>query len=424
MEPELIPSQIRRLQMNFFPESGYDVALNALAGLGLPIRDKAVLAQSSQYVNVASSSSQNIPQDLSQTVPPASAPTTTGSYSQTYSQVQQAPMNSYSSTTPAFEGFRPVSSSSTSTMVPGPMLFGIEHQPRIHTSDGRLENYRPYEDKHGVNKTSLNTTNDLQQSAGVSGLQVSFQTNDTNTRPWTAPTSTINTPADTLSQMLPPKRELPFARPAPNAIQLKVPSEEVSTNPLKSKKGTGKEKVTRKRKAPAKPKNTVSKAAQSKKSRSGVSSALVLADPSETPKKDTDTTVPASNGTKVLTSMPGNPNAPALMDALDISEIGDAANANTSSMQPCPDQRVSAKWVNQVEEFMKQFQQHADPAPPSTAAPRDPVPLSDLAEYVAIPPDERRAGLNELLGELVMDDNFRVLCEDVETAWRRIELGF
>ena len=32
--------QIRRLQLNFSPESGYDTALNALQGLNLPIRDK------------------------------------------------------------------------------------------------------------------------------------------------------------------------------------------------------------------------------------------------------------------------------------------------------------------------------------------------------------------------------------------------
>lgn len=32
--------QIRRLQLNFRPDSGYDVALKALKALGLPIRDK------------------------------------------------------------------------------------------------------------------------------------------------------------------------------------------------------------------------------------------------------------------------------------------------------------------------------------------------------------------------------------------------
>ena len=410
--------------MNFFPESGYDVALNALAGLGLPIRDKSVQAQPSQFVNIASSSSQDVQQHLPQTASSASAPIIAHLYPQTYGQVQRVPTNSSSSATPAFEGIRPVSSSSTSTLVSGPMLLGIEHQHRIHTSDGRLENHRPYEDRYGVNQMSSDTANDLQHSVGISGSQVSFEPNDTNTRPWTAPTSVINTPADTLSQMLPHKRELPFARPAPKAIQPKMTSEKPSTKHSKSDQATDKEKATRKRKAPAKPKKTVSKAAQSKKSRSTVEASLDLASPSEPSQKRTDTALTASNGTTVLTSMSAKPNATALADAMDVLERGEAANSNTSSLQACSGQHVSTEWVNHVEEFIKQFQQHAIPAPPSTAAPRNPVQLSDLTEYVTIPQEERRAGLNELLGELIMNDNFRVLCEDVETAWRRIELGF
>ena len=409
------------MQMNFLPESGYDVALNALAGLGLPIRDKAILDQSSHYVNVASSLSQNVEQHLSQFVPSASVPPTMGFYSQN-GQTQQSSINSFSTTTPGFEGFHPVSSSSSSTLVPGPMLFGNEHQPRIHTSDGRLENHRPYKNTQGVNETSSYTDNDVQKSAGVPSLQASFETNDVNTRPWTAPTSTISTPADTLSQMLPPKRELPFARPAPKAIQPMVISEEALTNPPKSDKGTAKVPATRKRKAPAKPRKTVSKAVQSKGSRTMENAVPVVAGTSNLPMKNTDTPVQAGDGKMVPPSISAKPDNPTLIDVLDISEIEDAAIAKRSSKQPYSDQHISAEWVNHVEQFMKQFQQQANPAPPSTAALRDPVPLSDLAEYVNLPQDKRRAGLNELLGELVMNDSFRVLCEDVESAWRRIEL--
>ena len=35
-----LPSQIRRIQLNFRPEPGYDIAVKMLKALGLPIRDK------------------------------------------------------------------------------------------------------------------------------------------------------------------------------------------------------------------------------------------------------------------------------------------------------------------------------------------------------------------------------------------------
>ena len=42
-----------------------------------------------------------------------------------------------------------------------------------------------------------------------------------------------------------------------------------------------------------------------------------------------------------------------------------------------------------------------------------------LAEYAALPEAERRAGLNHIIMELLMDDNFKTLCEDMDASWRR-----
>ena len=45
-----------------------------------------------------------------------------------------------------------------------------------------------------------------------------------------------------------------------------------------------------------------------------------------------------------------------------------------------------------------------------------------LAEYAALPEAERRAGLNHIIMELLMDDNFKTLCEDMDASWRGIGL--
>jgi hypothetical protein len=46
-----------------------------------------------------------------------------------------------------------------------------------------------------------------------------------------------------------------------------------------------------------------------------------------------------------------------------------------------------------------------------------------LSEYVKAPTKERSAFLEKWMCELIQDDNFVSLCEDVEGTWRRFAFG-
>ena len=49
---------------------------------------------------------------------------------------------------------------------------------------------------------------------------------------------------------------------------------------------------------------------------------------------------------------------------------------------------------------------------------------ADRAAYAALPEEERLAALDAEILECIMDDNFLQLCKDVEKSWKRVALGF
>ena len=49
---------------------------------------------------------------------------------------------------------------------------------------------------------------------------------------------------------------------------------------------------------------------------------------------------------------------------------------------------------------------------------------SGFSEYANAAAEERRAALDSVIHELILDREFEVLCKDVEAAWKRIGLGW
>jgi hypothetical protein len=59
---------------------------------------------------------------------------------------------------------------------------------------------------------------------------------------------------------------------------------------------------------------------------------------------------------------------------------------------------------------------------------REPAPIAagaedQLAEYLAHPTAERLAFLENWMCELIEDEQFMTLCQDVESTWRRFAFG-
>lgn len=208
--------------MNFFPESGYDVALRIIAGYGLPIKERNAQgepASSSQSRNLMSSSSQEFQLLPRFTTPngPSLVPNSTLNSNNRFDQ------SSASSVVSRNHSF--VQTHSTSPLTFGsdiPSIFAGP-QPRIHTSNGRLENHASSASGYGPYEARLEPTRHPQYALtkpthSVRVGEVAIE----SARPCTAPVSLNSLSTGTLSQLLPPKRELPFVKlahkPAPQDV--------------------------------------------------------------------------------------------------------------------------------------------------------------------------------------------------------------
>jgi hypothetical protein len=74
------------------------------------------------------------------------------------------------------------------------------------------------------------------------------------------------------------------------------------------------------------------------------------------------------------------------------------------------------EWITAIDRFVA-ARPFAAPAPPPSQAVRD------LEAYSARPEHERIAALNARILELLGQEQFITLCEDMEQAWARVGLG-
>ncbi|MCJ1364983.1 hypothetical protein MMC16_004101 [Acarospora aff. strigata] len=311
----------------------------------------------------------------------------------------------------------------------------------------------------GIQNTPANS-----QAASLQGFAIT-------PRPATTPASTLQTP-DSLSQLLPPRRILPFDLPAvasnPKTATLGADTTTIQAShqaanvcePIATKK-TG----TRTRKQQAKPKAKAPKAPKSKKGEGVVKSAVDDLDSQilhSQPERNLATparvavpavqplahaaplTAPSDNGPdeispngrkrslmevedsqdtedRLLSAVrrrSENNEHSRLQQAADNSRLPDA-NQNPSGLSSGLEQ-VSSEYLNRINSFVSKNMARPPPQAPLEASPEQD---NSLKAYAAQSDEDRLAAIDTMICKNIMDDNFLKLCEDVERSWRRIGLG-
>ena len=239
-------------------------------------------------------------------------------------------------------------------------------------------------------------------------------------RPWTAP---VAISAETLTQMLPPKRVLPFPerKPKPVKEQQPEPARSASDDPSRPRKTAARKKATPKKRTAPQPKPAPAKAYLPKLSSPPIIPDLI------TQQQNLDLTSRPSSSTTIVPSSPpfrSDKNTKASgTNTRKTQDVGTTTRATQNTI----DDPVDTEWIDRVNAFVKKYQDHSAPQHEPTAPLRPPLPAEtasgDLAAYAALPQEERLAVLDKLILECIMDDDFVMLCKDVEQSWKRIGLG-
>lgn len=212
----------------------------------------------------------------------------------------------------------------------------------------------------------------------------------------------------TLSQMLPPKRDLPFpTKKSP------LPAKEPEPEPENTKKADPKPSP-----AQLQVEGTPPKVAKKRKSRA----------------KTTKTKTPAKAPKPAYRAiLPQTLSAPPRINTAVLAESN--GNQTNSDSQPGPSRRISHRptavrqvspisedipsdeIMSRLDDWVRKYQDLPAPKAPVTAA-------ENLAAYAAQPEEERLVIIDNMICECLGDENFIKLTEDVEKSWRRIGLGF
>ena len=310
-------------------------------------------------------------------------------------------------------------------------------EDRIRTSDGRLEPTAI--SAQGIPQTTADITPvDHAEGSDIGSVRRTlFQAGEgCSQRPATSPMPLTSLTLDSLSQMLPPKRELPFLKPASrrpqesfleskHAKRTKTMNSDILTRlaePMFQKKA-----VSRKS-GPKKGASTIQPVLSSLTTGPSPLPSLNSAPTASNSKTTKSPTVPLPKVSKDLKLGPAaplqrvndhQPQIPLPSDRDAAKEGTETINHTTSKQGSQPDPAAvldTASTAAQVIPAISPSKPETQIASTSTAPePRHPA----LAAYAALPEAERRAGLNHVIMELLMDDNFKTLCEDMDASWRR-----
>lgn len=320
---------------------------------------------------------------------------------------------------------------------------------------------------------SAGTIPSTNQRGAASAQGSSLQKPEAVPRPATTPAFVPQTP-DSLSQVLPPRRILPFDLPAHGPKSKTVSdgldstqSQEaanVSEPPASKKPATrgGKQPPKPKAKPKAKPKEKPAKAPKAKKGKKAdlVTETRLAATNSGVLDSQAENNEMADAPVAILTSQPVEPAAGAPSLVVGHSQVNQAGRKRPSAEMEtgqdneqelhsalCPtcQQPITQPHSQggQKKGEMPVPQSNPTPnAPPtgpeqvtperltrteavvSSAATRPPPNTNNsLAAYAAQSDEDRLAAVDTFLCQNLMDDDFLTLCEDVERSWLRIGLG-
>ncbi|KAI4223185.1 MAG: hypothetical protein LQ349_007478 [Xanthoria aureola] len=407
---QLSTGEVRRIQMNFRPESGYDFAVNIFRAIGVPLSDKNFSPPASQ-----GSLSRPVPQWSGQQVP------------------QFQGYNGDIQTSKPLEGKYPRQySSSDLGVVPN---FATTSNGPTRPSPGH-PSARP--DPQAEERATTSYTH---------AFTASITRNESPERPATAPL--------TLTQLMPPKRELPFAKEF--AGEGKRSEIVVEETPKKAVKRPASRAKTKQMKQTSRPSSSRMKLKPDSSKPGGNAEQSMIIRLKTGPGSDEHTTDPMSNlpiipttsspkktiPKPVLPEVPFNkPNtrsratiSPLRTDPLTPSRTNTETilPQKTVNMAPHPENGLPTNTTNDItpEEYMSRLDHwvrkyHNLPAP----SPPDPksVPATtekdQLAAFGAQPEATRLAAIDDMICECLDDPNFATLVADVEKSWKRIGLGF
>ncbi len=325
---------------------------------------------------------------------------------------------------------------------------------RPSTSSGLSQGARPFmEDFTASNPMPppterLGTTSLSYNPGSTEAVNQQRPGSNTLQRPATAPMSQ----AETLTQLLPPKRELPFGKPfskdtlsSTNPIVKRgisvldlppLPTPTIVENPKLPSTATP-SSTKKNMPAPRSRKKPSPRAKSNAKGKAQATQSLKETPVGEAPEKGSmqypllaSKTVPQietldSVGTPSRTlrtlgdatsnSRQNDPKPPLLglnqqasSNAIQFAPSS-SVNIVSDASPTVPVNPTDEEWMDRVDAFVAR---HAARLPPMQA--------KDLSAYAAQSDEERMAQIDNMICDYIKDPNFVKLCEDVENSWRRI----
>ncbi|KAL8671155.1 MAG: hypothetical protein Q9168_004332 [Polycauliona sp. 1 TL-2023] len=411
---QLPTGEVRRIQMNFRPDSGYDHAVNVFRAHGVPISDKNLSPPASQ-----GSLTRPVSLPLGNSNPYHYLPSDLGII-------------------PTFDRACSFPTSSSQPRLSGP-------QDSLHSPTRLSSGHSSLLPDPNVEERAT--------SSYVHSFSSSYGRDQSPERPATAPL--------TLTQLMPPKRKLPFAKDS--GLQSEVEGAETPKKAFGRPTSRAKAKQT---KQPSRPSSSRAKAASASskakptsalsKQGTGAEKSMIVrlktrsesqptsTDPlSNVAMKPTTSTAKTTGTNPVLTEISSNkPNTrskstthpslsntntilPSSAKPATLSNIENVPPTNTSNNPATGIENLSPEeYMTRLDIWIRKYQDLPIPTPSSKSA----VPTSndgnDLAVFAAQPEAERLSAIDEMICQCIDDPNFVVLCEDVEKSWKRIGLGF
>ncbi|KAI4261712.1 MAG: hypothetical protein L6R42_003092 [Xanthoria sp. 1 TBL-2021] len=436
---QLSTGEVRRMQMNFRPELGYEFAVNIFRAIGVPLSDKNNSPPASQ-----GSLSRPVPQWSGQQVPQYQVHNGDTQMRSDKSLGNKYP-HQYSSSdlgvVPCFT--RASNGSDFTSQYTFPGQSNLLHSP-THPLSGQPSVL------HGPQLEERATT------SYAHPFPSSITRYESPERPATAPL--------TLTQLMPPRRELPFAKE--RAGQKKQSEIVVDETPQKAGKRPASRAKAKQTKQPSRPSSSRAKpipgsskakpTPASAKQGSGTEQSMIVrlktglgsdvktTDPmSNLPIMPTISAVTNTTTNQALAEISLNkPNtrsrntaSPSRTDPLAPSSRTNTENIppnNTNNISHTSTENISStntkditpeEYMSRLDHWVRKYQDLPAPAP----APK-PIPAStgkdELAAFVAQPEAERLAAIDAMICECLEDPNFATLVADVERSWKRIGLGF
>ncbi|KAG7007591.1 hypothetical protein G7Y79_00009g027000 [Physcia stellaris] len=419
--------QIRRLQLNFSPESGYDTALNALQGLGLPIKDK------------------NQPAIQPTPAPPAPP----GSF-QPYQQMLPPPQPArllpgaeftYRPNTSNGFDYRPSSSAPDSYTerpytAPDPISFSQMLPPKRELPPGMrllMSNFR-VDTEASVQRAQASEPK--QPSAKPPAKERKVQAKPTkpkdtmkkspleapktpvtksNTTHETTAESGIETSVQVLTSTPAPKKKAPAQISRLQTATTGSDSVLLSSSLENVAEGAGLPALENLRQIgpiELKIKQSLKAAALAGSSASGTNPT----EPTESTSEGQRQPLVLRTGRKAMAEITSNTTNREPTPSTPATTTASGARAE-SSPRPNIEEISPSEFMSSLEGFVREYQHLPAPRPQPTAA-------EDLAAYAAQPDEVRQAVIKDLILECLGDENFVKLAEDVDAEWRRIGLGF